>query len=402
MQPTSKQLKPRNNIIEFGRFIYSLLVLGYHIQFSYSDDKIDIFENGALAVEYYFLLSGYFLSRSLEKVAKDEKNNILKKTYYFMKNKITALLNVHILSIIVVIIVIASCDSKNFVDKFLPGIPSIFLVHMIIVWTGAFDKALIVPEWYLSSMIICMLFMVPIFLLSTKKLKGIYSTLILIAIIALIAIITGLATKWAFNENILYDIRAWGEMSIGMLSYYLSICLKNKSFGNCSLILFKIFEIIGYVVPVILGVIPINKNYEVYLMMVTMVFVFFAVTFTFAEKGNVIKSQKVNYVFGYLGAISLPIYLFHPVLITLIDYLDKDMPRWEKYVIVFPVTLILAFLYRIIADFLNKKIKESKEKNENKENKKEIEKKKEDIKEENQKDKQNADNNNIGSNENLV
>ena len=133
-----------------------------------------------------------------------------------------------------------------------------------------------------------------------------------------------------------------------------------------------------------------------------MVFVFFAVTFTFAEKGNVIKSQKVNYVFGYLGAISLPIYLFHPVLITLIDYLDKDMPRWEKYVIVFPVTLILAFLYRIIADFLNKKIKESKEKNENKENKKEIEKKKEDIKEENQKDKQNADNNNIGSNENLV
>ena len=318
-----------------------------------------------------------------------------------MKNKITALLNVHFLSIIVVIIIIASCDSKNFVDKFLPGIPSIFLVHMIIVWTGAFDKALIVPEWYLSSMIICMLFMVPIFLLSTKILKGIYSTLILIGIIALIAIITGLATKWAFNENILYDIRAWGEMSIGMLSYYLSICLKKKSFGNCSLILFKIFEIIGYVVPVILGVIPINKNYEVYLMMVTMVFVFFAVTFTFAEKGNVIKSQKVNYVFGYLGAISLPIYLFHPVLITLIDYLDKDMPRWEKYVIVFPVTLILAFLYRIIADFLNKKIKERKEKNENKENKKEMEKKKEDINEENQKDKQNADNN-IGSNENLV
>ena len=41
------------------------------------DEKVDIFENGALAVEYYFLLSGYFLSRSLEKIAKDEKNNII-------------------------------------------------------------------------------------------------------------------------------------------------------------------------------------------------------------------------------------------------------------------------------------------------------------------------------------
>ena len=162
-----KPSKPRNNIIEFGRFIYSLLVLGYHVQFSYDDDKVDIFENGALAVEYYFLLSGYFLSRSLEKISKDEKNNIFIKYFYFMKNKITALLNVHVLSIIVVIIIIASCDTKNFVDKFLDGLPSIFLVQMIIVWAGDFDKALIVPEWYLSSMLICMLFMVPIFLLLT-------------------------------------------------------------------------------------------------------------------------------------------------------------------------------------------------------------------------------------------
>ena len=77
-----------------------------------------------------------------------------------MKNKIKALLNVHILSIIVILIIIACCDKKNFVDKFVPGIPSIFLVHMIIKWSPLYDKALIIPEWYLSSMLICMLFMV--------------------------------------------------------------------------------------------------------------------------------------------------------------------------------------------------------------------------------------------------
>lgn len=50
-----------------------------------------------------------------------------------MKNKIKALLNVHIVSIIAVLIIIASCDSKNFVDKFLNGLPNIFLVQMIII-----------------------------------------------------------------------------------------------------------------------------------------------------------------------------------------------------------------------------------------------------------------------------
>jgi peptidoglycan/LPS O-acetylase OafA/YrhL len=321
------------------------------------------------------------------------------KTFYFMKNKITALLNVHILSIIVVIIIIAACDSKNFKDKFVPGIPSIFLVQMIIVWTGAFDKALIVPEWYLSSMLICMLFMVPIFLALTSKLKGIYSTLILIGIIAVNAIISGLSTKWAFNENLLYDVRAWGEMSIGMLSNYFSIFLKNKNVNNYILFLFKILEIIAYILPVILGIVPISKDNQPYLMVVTMVCIFFAVSFTFAEKGNVVKNEKVNFIFGYLGTISLPIYLFHPVIITLIDYCDKYMPRWEKHIIVFPITIILAFVYRIVADFLNKKIKEKKEKKEK--NNDDVERKNDDKIEENVKDKQVIEING-GSNENLV
>ena len=54
----AKPSKPRNNIVEFFRFIYSLLVVGYHVQMTYEDDVYDFFENGAIAVEYFFLLSG--------------------------------------------------------------------------------------------------------------------------------------------------------------------------------------------------------------------------------------------------------------------------------------------------------------------------------------------------------
>ena len=383
----AKPSKPRNNIVELGRFIYSLLVLGYHVQMSYSDDKIDPFENGALAVEFYFLLSGYFLARSLEKLSKDEKTSLIKKYYLFMKNKITALLNVHLLSIIVVIIIIACFDTKNFKDIFLPGIPSIFLVQMIIVWSGDFDKALIVPEWYLSAMIICMLFMVPIFLLFSKILRGIFITIILVGIVIIITLISGFATSWAFNNNIIYDIRAWGEMCVGMFSFYLSIYVKNNNYGDKTMIFFKVFEIFTYGLPVILGIVPINSNSQSYLMVVTMVCIFCAVFITFAEKGNIIDSQKVNAVFGYLGSISLPIYLFHPVIIKLIDYINDETPRWVKYIIVFPAAIILSFLYRIIADWLNKIIKEREKK---KEKEKEAEKKEKEEKQ--NEEKQNEEN----------
>ena len=240
--------KQRNNIIELGRFVYSLLVVGYHIQLSYDeeDKSVDPFECGALAVEYYFFLSGYFLARSLEKLSLDNKMSFIKKYYTFMKNKIKALLTVHFIAIIAILIIIACCDKKNFVNKLLPGITSIFLVQMAVVYHGNFEKALIVPEWYLSSMIICMLIMVPIFLAFRKLMKGVFVVLILLGVLAIFAVIFILITKMKLKPNMIFDMRAWGEMNVSMFSYYLSLYIEKQTYSNGINILLKIVEIVAY------------------------------------------------------------------------------------------------------------------------------------------------------------
>ena len=390
--------KQKNNIIELGRFIYSLLVVGYHVQLSYDEENesVDPFECGALAVEYYFFLSGYFLARSLEKLIKDQKNSLLMKYYNFMKNKIKSLLNVHFIAIISVIIIIAACDRKNFVDKFLPGITSIFLVQMIVVYHGDFEKSLIVPEWYLSSMIICMLIMVPIFLLFKKIISnGIYIVLILLGVMVIIAIIFGLVTSWDLKKNMIFDLRAWGEMNLAMFSYYLSLYVGKQAYGKAMSIFLKVVEIIGYFFPVILGIIPIKQTNQPICMSVTGLCTFCAIFITFANKGNIIESEKVNNAFGYLGRISLPIYIFHPVIIILMDYVYEECPKYAKYLIVFSSALILSFAYRIIADILNKKIEErNKSKKEEKENVMIKEEINVEVKESNGNNKEEEDNNN--------
>ena len=362
--------KQRNNIIELGRFVYSLLVVGYHIQLSYDeeDKSVDPFECGALAVEYYFFLSGYFLARSLEKLSLDNKMSFIKKYYTFMKNKIKALLTVHFIAIIAILIIIACCDKKNFVNKLLPGITSIFLVQMAVVYHGNFEKALIVPEWYLSSMIICMLIMVPIFLAFRKLMKGVFVVLILLGVLAIFAVIFILITKMKLKPNMIFDMRAWGEMNLSMFSYYLSLYIEKQTYSNGINILLKIVEIVAYCIPVILGIIPISANNEPICMSITGACTFVAIFITFSKKGNIIKSEKANYIFGYLGRISLPIYIFHPVIIDLIDYVWIPCPKYAKYLIVFFSALALALLYRIIADFLNKKIEERKKRKEEEKN----------------------------------
>ena len=157
----------------------------------------------------------------------------------------------------------------------------------------------------------------------------------------------------------IYNIRAWSEMCIGMYSYYVSISIKDKAY-DCINIILKIVEMIGYIVPSIVGIIPYNLDFKTYAVVVIFIFVSFSIIF--AEKGNIVKNEKVNFVFGYLGAISIPIYLFHPVLISLIDYLNKDMSKYTKHLIVFPITLILSFLYRLIANWLNKLMAEREKK----------------------------------------
>ena len=366
--------KQRNNIIELGRFVYSLLVVGYHIQLSYDeeDKSVDPFECGALAVEYYFFLSGYFLARSLEKLSLDNKMSFIKKYYTFMKNKIKALLTVHFIAIIAILIIIACCDKKNFVNKLLPGITSIFLVQMAVVYHGNFEKALIVPEWYLSSMIICMLIMVPIFLAFRKLMKGVFVVLILLGVLAIFAVIFILITNMKLKPNMIFDMRAWGEMNVSMFSYYLSLYIEKQTYSNGINILLKIVEIVAYCTPVILGIIPISANNEPICMSITGACAFVAIFITFSKKGNIIKSEKANYIFGYLGSISLPIYIFHPVIIDLIDYVWIPCPKYAKYLIVFFSALALALLYRIIADFLNKKIEERKKRKEEEKNKEKI------------------------------
>ena len=366
--------KQRNNIIELGRFVYSLLVVGYHIQLSYDeeDKSVDPFECGALAVEYYFFLSGYFLARSLEKLSLDNKMSFIKKYYTFMKNKIKALLTVHFIAIIAILIIIACCDKKNFVNKLLPGITSIFLVQMAVVYHGNFEKALIVPEWYLSSMIICMLIMVPIFLAFRKLMKGVFVVLILLGVLAIFAVIFILITNMKLKPNMVFDMRAWGEMNLSMFSYYLSLYIEKQTYSNGINILLKIVEIVAYCIPVILGIIPISANNEPICMSITGACAFVAIFITFSKKGNIIKSEKANYIFGYLGRISLPIYIFHPVIIDLIDYVWIPCPKYAKYLIVFFSALALALLYRIIADFLNKKIEERKKRKEEEKNKEKI------------------------------
>lgn len=351
---TEDTMTKRNNLVELARFLFSILVIGYHVQMSFSGNGIDLFENGALAVEFFFLISGYFLARSVEKYNAKENGNAALDSCRFIGNKIKGVLPAHITAIILAVIVILVFDLSSFGTKMLNGLPSIFLVQEAIIWNEAYANALIVPEWYLSSMLLCMLIIMPIALLLRKKIKGVFVIPVLLGVLGVIAVVFGLCTNWAFTTTFVYDLRAWGELCVGMFAYHLSTFIAKKDLKKVSSVILKIIEIVGYSAPIILGIIPMSANLQPVGMVVAVIGVFAAISITFAGKGVTISNSKVNAVFGYLGGLSLAMYLFHPVIILLLDYAYIGVENWAKYLIVFAATLVLAVIYGLIVYAINK------------------------------------------------
>lgn len=345
---TEDDMNGRNNLVEFARFLFSVLVVGYHVQMSFSGNGINLFENGALAVEFFFLISGYFFARSVEKINASPKGNFALESLRFTGNKVKGILPAHATAVVFIIIVILIFDLNAAGGIILRGLPSVFLVQEAIIWNEAYADALIVPEWYLSSMLLCMAVMMPVALLLRKKLKGVLIIPVLIGILGVIAVIYGLCAHWAFTTTFVYDLRAWGEMCVGMFAYHLSKLIAGKQLNRAASVTLKVVEICGYTAPLILGIIPISASLQPVCMAVAVVCVFAAISVTFSGKGIAVTNSKLNAAFGYLGSLSLAAYLFHPVIISLLGYAYAGVENRAKYFIVFALTLASAVIYNLI------------------------------------------------------
>ena len=91
-------------------------------------------------------------------------------------------------------------------------------------------------------------------------------------------------------------------------------------------------------------------------MVVAVVCIFVAIAITFAGKGVAVTNSKVNKAFGYLGSLSLAIYLFHPVIITLLEYVG-GLEIWSIYLIVFAVSIVSSVIFNIVVMLIKRLIK---------------------------------------------
>lgn len=81
-----KKQTVRNGKIELLRFVFALFIACYHLGCSVKFPE-ELFQRGYLAVEFYFVVSGYLFARSLSKYTPVEHRELLSISLRYMGKK---------------------------------------------------------------------------------------------------------------------------------------------------------------------------------------------------------------------------------------------------------------------------------------------------------------------------
>ena len=248
----------RKNVnIELFRFLLSLFVVGYHTRLATDYGSVSLFEFGYFAVEFFFVLSGFLLARSLEKAYAADRN-VLKDTGAFMWNKVRSFLPYHVMAIVLMVAVLGAYDAALLGEKLAGGgWTGIFLVQSFVVWTTC--EGIVMQEWYLSTMLLVMLIVYPLSRLLAKKIKKrVFIPVVLLCILGVVAIAVGFGTNWQFSWNFSVDLRGFGEMCLGMMLFYLSRWMKGKELSRGADTALAVAEGACYVVAFVLMCLPFD------------------------------------------------------------------------------------------------------------------------------------------------
>lgn len=347
-----KSKPARNGIIEFMRFIFSLVVICYHgLAFLPKDSQFLRFPNGAIAVEFFFVLSGFLMAKTASKKLHNETSIGIDSAKFICK-KYLSIFPYHLYAFIFTFIITVIINNFSFVEmikSFVNAIPNLFLLDM----TGLPNKLIVGYEWYISAMLIAMAVIYPFlrrwFNLTTKVFAPVISLLLLGWIwqkygqMTYISLWTGFAFKGV--------IRAFAEILLGCAAYSVYEKIKNlnfTAFGKFSLL---VIEAIGYTATLLYAATKKSETYYFYLIL------FIALSIAVSFSGKTITCQIFkSKVFMFLGKLSLPLYLNQYGYLLIVDKYFTNIQGNYRIIIFLSLTIVSSLLCLFIVDFLKKKV----------------------------------------------
>lgn len=337
-----KQIKTRNGAIDFWKFVFSIMVVQFHSS-NLTKIKTTPFVGAAIAVEFFFLVSGYLMAASISRY-QEEDIMVGRDSRKFMLHKIRGLCpEIFIawgIGFVVQHIARKNVSLSSLVKDLMTGVWDMFFLRE----SGLEGFKANPAAWYISAMLLAMLVLVPLFLKNRDVFINVWAPILAIATLGYLSKNVGDLrgpTDWL---GFCYKgvLRAVGELCMGVICWGICRKLKELPVSRLGKLLLTVLEL-GCYFGVILWSYE-HKGSQMDFVMLLLFAVGVVVTFS----GYSLLSSFFNKPLVYfLGKISFPVYLSH-------NYWSHALVRiypgqtyaqlYPKYVIAAELTTVVIYL----------------------------------------------------------
>ena len=297
----------RNGKIEFLRFLMSVAVLLLHTSVMNGGVRI-ILPHGALAVEFFFLLSGYFMASRCCKLSTTGPDRLGEETLGYVWHKLSAILPelaaAASLNLVLNCVAASPTGLKTYAKMAVGAVAELFQLRMVGLNVYANNGV----TWYISAMLIAMLLLYPICRKYYDMFVNVISALIGWLIVGMLYVNGG--TQLGPNTVIAGCMyrglpRGIAEIALGAFVFGLANRLKNVRFTRFASACLSALEAALYAAVIALMQLGKSKYDLLALFLLTI-----AVTLSFGKQNSFDRlfDNKLCYT---LGKLSLPIYLGH-------------------------------------------------------------------------------------------
>jgi peptidoglycan/LPS O-acetylase OafA/YrhL len=341
-------MSKKNGKIEFLRFVFCMAVLLFHSEkYIMGEPSLDngynlsLFCHGSMGVEFFFLLSGFFMAGSAyKKQQTGEAVSLAQDSLNFLKRKYLGVFPMHALALIptfAAYVIVNRLSRLQTAAAAIQTIPNLFLVQM----TGL---GLCNPNhvtWYLSCMFIAMAILYPLcrkyYEMFTHYIAPVGAVLLLGYCMKVTGALTGVMVWTGVSYK--STIRAVLEIALGTTAFEISRYLAGREYRRSTRIWITIAEICVFACTMLYCVMTFPRKWQALELFALMILVILAGSQISCGSG--LFQNRVCY---HLGKLSLPLYLSQVCVIDIVTGFFSDWSCRSQVIAVVIGTFAVAYM----------------------------------------------------------
>lgn len=345
----------KNTMLEYCRFLFCLVILVWHIKDLSCFDKHSWFcNNGNYAVEFFAVLSGFLMAKSL---AQKRHDDAIGSTISFLNRKWKVIAVANAIAFVIAFLtrnIVLGETIQSVIRNAFENIPDMMLLGTVGVGNTNFSYN--GASWYLSAMFIVSIYLVPIYM-KKPRLFRYFSFPCGLMLLGFLMQINGklIATKPTFWGPInLGNIRIAGELLIGCSAFYVydllpkSIKIIDNGIKKNVLRLIVLGGILGYVFLCFFGI-PNTCGPTLVLLLALLIIG----AFICYGRSN---STFIRNLGERLGVFSMYIYLNHRYWIAFLNHCNLSLAPAQTVTVLVILTIVSAIVTELLTNWIIKRV----------------------------------------------